>query len=278
LIHARLNPEFVRPVPAAPPPPGRVAPRREPSVAQDPNPYNPKRLVRPPPVVPVVVGALPPVAPAAAAPPPVRAPAAPPAHPADAAAAASLPAAPPAVGPNAAPPAIPAVVAAARAASPHDVAAQQLQPGSSSRPRVPDRGPGREEPNPKRPCPSAAVPPAPPESPTQVAARLRGQSHGRLRAADLDADVFDADHLAKRLKSLAAPSQVLQNEEEQEIHQPPSSSSTSSAAAPASVPASVPVPVPVPAPLPVPARDRDPESDDDLTPGPSPAPDTQDSL
>lgn len=255
-IHARLNPEFVRPVPAAPPPPGRVAPRRELSVASDPNPYNPRRLVRPLPVAPVVVGALPPVAPAAAAPPPVRDPAAPPAHPADAAAAASLPAAPLAVGPNAAPPAIPAVVAAARAPSPHDVAAPQLQPGSSSRPRVADLGLGREEPNPKRPCPSVVVPPALPESPTQVAARLRGQSHGRPRAADLGADVFDADHLAKRLKSLAAPSQVPQNEEEQEIHQPHSSSSARSAAAPA----------------PAPARDPDPESDDDRTRPNSPDP------
>ena len=255
-IHARLNPEFVRPVPAAPPPPGRVAPRRELSVASDPNPYNPRRLVRPLPVAPVVVGALPPVAPAAAAPPPVRDPAAPPAPPADAAAAASLPAAPPAVGPNAAPPAIPAVVAAARAPSPHDVAAPQLQPGSSSRPRVADLGLGREEPNPKRPCPSAVVPPALHESPTQVAARRRGQSHGRPRAVDLDADVSDADHLAKRLKSLAAPSQVPQNEEEQEIHQPHSSSSARSAAAPA----------------PAPARDPDLESDDDRTRPNSPDP------
>ena len=255
-IHARLNPEFVRPVPAAPPPPGRVAPRRELSVASDPNPYNPRRLVRPLPVAPVVVGALPPVAPAAAAPPPVRDPAAPPAPPADAAAAASLPAAPPAVGPNAAPPAIPAVVAAARAPSPHDVAAPQLQPGSSSRPRVADLGLGREEPNPKRPCPSAVVPPALHESPTQVAARRRGQSHGRPRAVDLDADVSDADHLAKRLKSLAAPSQVPQNEEEQEIHQPHSSSSARSAAAPA----------------PAPARDPVLESDDDRTRPNSPDP------
>ena len=253
LVHARLNPAFVRPVPAAPPPPGRVAPRRALNVAPDPNPYNPKRLVNPLPVAPAVVAVPPPAAPAAVAPPPARDPAAPPALPADAADAASLPAAPPAVGLSAAPPAIPAVVAAARVPSPHDVAASQLQPGQSSRPRVPDLELGREEPHPKRPCPSAVVPPALPESLAQVAARCRGQSHGRPRAVDLDPAGFDADHLAKRLRSLAPPSQVPQNEEEQETHQPHSSSSARSAAAP------------VPVPAPAPARDGDLEPDDDPT-------------
>ena len=81
-------------------------------------------------------------------------------------------------------------------------------------------------------------------------------AHPVLLLTDLDADVSDADHLAKRLKSLAAPSQVPQNEEEQEIHQPHSSSSARSAAAPA----------------PAPARDADLESDDDPTRPNSPEP------